>query len=136
MRQMLRQDQQQNAFLLQKFSQAATLAVLRDLIDVKMPKKGFLSLVNGINFGCPHQGYYDHAIVFFQAICTQFIVDQRMNTERRAEFLVSLQQAKMDDMIMSFLMNVSSKADVSPLGVLAALQFIHDQVEAEQLPYM
>lgn len=49
-----------------------------------------------------------------------------MNTERRAEFLVSLQQAKMDDMIMSFLMNVSSKADVSPLGVLAALQFIHD----------
>lgn len=112
--------------MLQKFSQPASLNILKDLIDVKIPMKGFFSLINGINFGCPHQGYYDHAIVFFQSICTQFIVDQRMNKERRSEFINNVQQVKMDDMIMTFLMNVSSKSDVSPTGVLAALQFIHD----------
>ena len=114
--------------MLQKFSQAPTLTTLKDLIDVKMPMKGcaFFSLINGINFGCPHQGYYDHAITFFQAICTQFVADARMNKERRAEFLTTVNSVKMDDMIMNFLISVSSKADVSPTGVLGALQFIHD----------
>lgn len=52
MTEMLRQDQQQAAFILQKFSQPNSLQVLRDLIDIKLPKKGNISLVNGINFGC------------------------------------------------------------------------------------
>ena len=39
----------------------------------------------------------------------------------------------MDEMLMTFLMNVSSKSDVSPNGVLKLLHFIHDAIEAEQL---
>jgi hypothetical protein len=39
-------------------------------------------LVNGINYGCQHEGYYDHPIVFFQNISQQFFMDQRMNKER------------------------------------------------------
>lgn len=68
MTEMLNQDQQQAAFILQKFSQPNTLQILRDLIDIKLPKKGSMSLINGINFGCQYEGYYDHPIAFFQSI--------------------------------------------------------------------
>mmetsp|Transcript_29412 Transcript_29412/g.44502 ORF Transcript_29412/g.44502 Transcript_29412/m.44502 type:complete len:285 (-) Transcript_29412:1335-2189(-) len=62
---MLHQDPQQAAFINQKFCQANTLTLLRDLIDLKLTKKGTITLVEGINFGCPYEGYFDHPIIFF-----------------------------------------------------------------------
>jgi hypothetical protein len=87
MSEMLRQDQQQAAFILQKFSQPNSLQIIRDLIDIKLPKKGNISLVNGINFGCQHEGFYDHPISFFTHVAEQFFSDQRMSKERKQEFL-------------------------------------------------
>lgn len=97
------------------------MQILRDLIDLKLPKRGHMSLINGINFGCQYEGYYDHPIEFFQAISMQFFMDQRMNRERRTEFLQTVSTIKMDEMLMTYLMNVSSKSDVSPNGVLKLL---------------
>jgi hypothetical protein len=136
MSEMLSQDQQQSAFILQKFSQPNTLQILKDMIDIKIPKKQNISLVNGINYGCQHEGYYDHPIVFFHNISQQFFMDQRMNKERKQEFLHTVSQIKLDDQIMHFLMNISSKSDVSPSGFIKMLMFIHDEIQNEQKEFM
>ena len=57
------------------------------MLETKQQKKSSISLVNGINFGCPYEGFYDHAIIFFEAISSQFFAEQRMNKERKQEFL-------------------------------------------------
>lgn len=136
MTEMLSQDQQQAAFILQKFSQPNTLQILRDLIDIKQPKKGNVSLINGINFGCQYEGYYDHPIAFFQSISSQFFMDNRMNKERKVEFLQTVTQIKMEEQIMHFLMNISSKSDLSPSGFIRILLFIHDSIQNEQIQFM
>lgn len=109
---------------------------MRDLIDVKQPKKGNVSLINGINFGCQYEGYYDHPIAFFQSISSQFFQDNRMNKERKVEFLQIVAQIKMDAQIMHFLMNISSKSDLSPSGFIRLLLFIHDAIQNEQIQFM
>ena len=62
----------------------------------------------------------------------QFLLDVRTKKERMTEFLATVNQIKMDEALMNFLMQVSSKSDVSPTGVLRLLSFIGDQIEAEQ----
>ena len=133
---MLNQDQQQAAFILQKFSQPNTLGLIKDLIDIKLAKKGNMSLINGINFGCPYEGYYDYPIIFFQSISQHFFNDQRMNKERKQEFLTTVAQIKLDDQIMQFLMNISSKSDLSPIGFIKILCFVHDLILNEQKEFM
>ena len=112
MTEMLSQDQQQAAFILQKFSQPNTLQILRDLIDIKQPKKGNMSLINGINFGCQCEGYYDHPIAFFQSISSQFFMDNRMNKERKVEFLQTVTQIKMAEQITIY---VRDGDDLTPM---------------------
>lgn len=133
MSEMLGQDQQQAAFILQKFSQPDTLQILSNLIDIKQPKKGNVSLINGINFGCQYEGYYDNAIAFFQNIASQYFMDNRMNKERKLEFLQTVTQVGMDAKLMHLLMNISSKSDVSPNGFIQLIQFIHDAIHHEQI---
>ena len=52
MNQMLHMEKQTQSFLLQKFSQANSLSILKELISGS--KKGNMSLINGINFGCQY----------------------------------------------------------------------------------
>lgn len=42
----------------------------------------------------------------------------------------------MGDTVMNFLLNLSSKTDLSPRGFIATLNFIHDMVQNEQKPFM
>ena len=53
------------------------------MVDLKVVKKGNMSLINGINYGCPHEGYFDPPFVFFQNISHQFLNESRMNKERK-----------------------------------------------------
>ena len=42
----------------------------------------------------------------------------------------------MGDTVQSFLLNLSSKTDLSPKGFIAMLNFIHDMIALEQKPFM
>lgn len=57
--QMIDQDQQQAGQIMQQFAQSGTLQTLKNMLDQKIAKKGNMSLINGINYGCPYQGFYD-----------------------------------------------------------------------------
>ena len=59
-----------------------------------------------------------------------------MNKERRQEFLQTVSQIKLDDQIMHFLMNISSKSDISPIGFIKILDFVHDLIQNEQKEFM
>lgn len=59
-----------------------------------------------------------------------------MNKERKVEFLQTVAQIKMDAQIMHFLMNISSKSDLSPSGFIRLLLFIHDAIQNEQIQFM
>ena len=95
-----------------------------------------MSLINGINFGCPYEGYFDGPFIFFQNISHQFLNEQKMNKERRLEFLNTVSQIKLDDQLMNFLMTISSKSDLSPTGFVKILLFIHDSIANEQKEFM
>jgi len=114
MNEMLKQDSKQAAFLLQKFSQPNSLQLIRDLIDAKHVKQGNLSLINGINFGCMYEGYFDAPLNLFQSITAEFFNESKMSTDQKADFLQTISGIKMDEQLMNFLMNLSSKSDMSP----------------------
>jgi len=42
----------------------------------------------------------------------------------------------MGDTVMNFLLNLTSKTDLSPKGFIAMLNFIHDMVANDQKPFM
>lgn len=42
----------------------------------------------------------------------------------------------MGDTVQSFLLNLSSKTDLSPKGFIAMLNFVHDMIALEQKPFM
>ena len=114
-----------------EISQPYTLQLIKDLIDLKMPKKGSMTLINGINFGCQYEGYYDHPIGFFQKISSKFFMDQSMNMTRRQEFMQSVTSIKLDDFVMNFLMRISSKSDISPNAFIKILLIVHDVIHIE-----
>lgn len=47
-----------------------------------------------------------------------------------------INQINMGDTVMAFLLNLSSKTDVSPKGFIAMLTFIHDAIQSENKPFM
>jgi len=59
-----------------------------------------------------------------------------MNKERRAEFLNTVSTIKLDEQLMHFLMNISSKSDLSPNGFVKILLYIHDSIANEQKEFM
>lgn len=42
--------------------------------------------------------------------------------------MISINTINMGDTIMAFLLNISSKTDLSPKGFIAMLNFIHDSI--------
>lgn len=48
----------------------------------------------------------------------------------------SINNINMGDTVMNFLLNLTSKTDLSPKGFIAMLNFIHDMIALEQKPFM
>ena len=48
----------------------------------------------------------------------------------------SINNINAGDTIMNFMLNLTSKTDLSPRGFIAMLNFIHDMVTNEQKPFM
>jgi len=50
--------------------------------------------------------------------------------------MASINNINMGDTVMNFLLNLTSKTDLSPKGFIAMMTFIHDMVVNEQKPFM
>lgn len=65
-------------------------------------------------------------------------MDQRQTTggQAKGNVLASINSINMGDTVMNFLLNLSSKTDLSPKGFIAMLNFVHDMIALEQKPFM
>lgn len=100
--------------------------------------KSDIKKIDGTNFGCPYSGYYDHPFILLQRIMAKIISDNKVSKDgKKANDLMSaINQINMGDTVMSFLLNISSKTDLSPRGFIAMMTFIHDAIANEYKTFM
>ena len=56
--------------------------------------------------------------------------------DKKKDLMTSINNINMGDTVMSFLLNISSKTDLSPKGFIAMLSFIHDSIANEYKTFM
>ena len=83
-----------------------------------------------------YEGFFDAPLVLFQTISSEYFNEAKIVEDQKNEFLETVQSVKMDEQMMNFLMNLSSKSDMSPFGFNQLLMFIHDSIHFEQKEYM
>ena len=52
----------------------------------------------------------------------------RQNKDKKNDFIFALNSINMADTVVAFLLNLSSKTDISPKGMISLLSFIHDAI--------
>ena len=69
--------------------------------------------VDGTNFGCPVIGFYDYPFVFLERLYTKYIAEQGKSTTKN-DFTKALSNINIADTVVSFLLNLSTRTDISP----------------------
>jgi fused len=97
-----------------------------------------LKKIDGTNFGIPYIGYYDQPLSLLQKLLVKWQIEQRSGgpKDKKSDLMASINAINIGDTVMNFLLNLSSKTDLSPRGFIAMLKFIHDMVNLEQKPFM
>ena len=94
-------------------------------------KKDDIKRIDGTNFGVPTLGMYDLPITFLQKLLARHIQEMRQNKDKKNDFIFALNSINMADTVVAFLLNLSSKTDISPKGMISLLSFIHDSIYNE-----
>ena len=135
---MLSFEEKTSKFIQSKFTgQAGTssLTKLVSLIDINSGgNKNEMRLLQGTNFGCPFSGFYDQPLNLLNKI-----QQKQMETSpdpSKADLLQGPNGNGLGDTVMAFLLNLSSKTELSPKGFISLLSFVHDVINNEQKPFM
>jgi len=127
-----------SSFIMQKFTGTGgtSLANLILLIDCNTKgNKNEMRFLQGTNFGCPYAGYYDQPFNLLNKISQKMILENR-NTKKTVDLFTCPGGNGLGDTIMAFLLNMSSKTDLSPKGFISLLSFIHDQINNDSKQFM
>ncbi|CDW83098.1 protein kinase domain containing protein [Stylonychia lemnae] len=131
-------ENQASFIIQQKLSQVNSLSLLQQLLDVNKNKSD-IKKIDGTNFGVPYVGYYDQPLSLLQKLLVKWQVDQKMNNaakDKKNDLMSSINTINIGDTVMNFLLNLTSKTDLSPRGFIAMMNFIHDMVANDQKPFM
>jgi fused-like protein len=118
-------DAQTGQFITQKI-QSNGLSLLIHLIDPNQStNKGDLRLIQGTNFGCPYSGFYDQPINLLNKA-----QQKSSNGIQQKDLLINHAQkgSELGEILVFFLLNMSSKTDLSPKGLISLVSFIHDTI--------
>jgi fused-like protein len=114
---------EQNNFITSKIQQNG-LALLINLIDPNQTQnKAELRIVQGTNFGCPYSGFYDQPINLLKKA-------QSKAQNNQKDLLINHPQKgnELGEVLVFFLLNLSSKTDLSPKGLISLVSFLHDTI--------
>ena len=130
-------DNQQSLVVQAKLSSVNSLTLLQSLLDINKARSD-IKKIDGTNFGIPYVGFYDAPLQLLQRLLVKWQVDQKLNKDKKPpnDLVQSINSINMGDTVMNFLLNLSSKSDLSPRGFISTLNFIHDMVQNEQKPFM
>lgn len=103
------------------------LSQIQQLLDINK-KKDDIKKVDGTNYGCPVIGFYDYPLVFLEKLNLKSLTEEAKGGE---EFDKSLNSINIADTMVAFILNLSTKTDVSPWGIIALLGFVHETINKE-----
>ena len=72
-------------------------------------------------------GFYDFPLVFLEKLNLKSISEEAKGDD----FNKSLNSINIADTMVAFLLNLSTKTDVSPRGIIALLGFVHESINKE-----
>ncbi len=93
--------------------------------------KGEIKKIEGTNFGIPYSGYYDQPLSLLQKLLIKWQIEMKTTggpKDKKTDLMASINNINIGDTVMNFLLNLSSKTDMSPRGFISMLSFIHDMV--------
>ncbi len=66
----------------------------------------------------------------------KYQIDMKNIKDKKVDLMASINNINIGETVMNFLLNLTSKTDLSPKGFIAMLNFIHDMINLEQKPFM
>ncbi len=103
------------------------VSLIQQLLDINK-KKDDVKKVDGTNYGCPVIGFYDYPLVFLEKLNQKSLTEEAKGAE---EFNKSLSSINIADSAVAFILNLNTKTDVSPRGIIALLGFVHEGINKE-----
>jgi fused-like protein len=71
-----------------------------------------------------------------QKLLVKYQIDMKNIKDKKVDLMASINNINIGETVMNFLLNLTSKTDLSPKGFIAMLNFIHDMINLEQKPFM
>ena len=97
---------------------------IQQLLDINK-KRDDIKRVLGTNYGCPVIGFYDYPLIFLERLNSKQITD---SFQSESDFKKSLDSINIADTVVAFVLNLNTKTDVSPRGIIALLGFVHEAI--------
>ena len=127
---MQKTDQSNSEFIIKRYSHVNKLSLIQQLLDINK-KKDDIKKVDGTNFGCPTIGFYDYPLILLERILAKYVLSQGSSLDPNSEFFRSLSTINIADTIMSFILNLGTRTDVSPRGIIPFMGFIHECIHKD-----
>jgi fused len=112
-------------FIIKRYANVNKLSLIQQILDINK-KKDDIKKVDGTNFGCPIVGFYDYPLILLERLYARHTSDAASKTAIKSEFSASLDKINIADTIVSFVLNLNNRTDVSPRGLIPLLGFIHE----------
>ena len=112
-------------FILKRYSDVNKISLIQQLLDINK-KKDDIKKVDGTNFGWPIMGFYDYPLILLERLFAKNISDASKSADQKNDFANSLNTINIADTVVSFILNLNTKTDVSPRGLIPLLGFIHE----------
>lgn len=93
-----------------------------------------MRFLQGTNFGCPYSGFYDQPLNLLNKIQQEHL--EQFPDQPQKDLLQGQGGSGLGDVIMAFLLNLSSKTELSPKGFVSLMSFIHDVINSDSKPFM
>jgi fused len=113
-------------FIIKRYSNVNKLSLIQQLLDINN-KKDDIKKVDGTNFGCPTIGFYDYPLILLERILAKHI-SKKSSSDKANEFFKSLNTINIADTVVSFVLNLGTRTDVSPRGLISVLGFVHELI--------
>lgn len=112
-------------FIIKRYANVNKLSLIQQLLDINK-KKDDIKKVDGTNFGCPTIGFYDYPLIFLERLHAKHISESSKSTDKTNEFSTALNTINIADSVVSFILNLGTRTDVSPRGLIPLLGFTHE----------
>lgn len=116
--------------IVKRYSNVNKLSLIQQLLDINK-KKDDIKKVDGTNFGCPTIGFYDYPLILLERLYAKFVIESSRTSDRNNEFSTALNTINIADTVVSFILNLGTKTDVSPRGLVLLLGFIHECIHKD-----